>query len=238
MFSEQAFDKSGNAVNIQDFDLIGLYFSGHWCPPCQDFTPKLVEAYNTWKQQDESIEIIFISCDSDEGSSVEYYAGMPWARVPFNKEVFTALEQQFKLPGVPHLVIFDRGCNKIISDHGYGEVHDDTDARWGSNSIHKWNPLSKKNVAEEKKRVAELKMSGAVREFKLARTNTPLDLYQGFTEATWVNVEAQIDLAKEAFLTDPWVTAKVEQGSMDGSGHGYKTRKQEDRDCGHRVIEK
>ena len=27
-------------------EVIGLYFSAHWCPPCRGFTPKLVEFFS------------------------------------------------------------------------------------------------------------------------------------------------------------------------------------------------
>jgi len=144
MFNQQAVDKSGNAVNIQDYDLVCLYFSAHWCPPCRAFTPKLAETYNTWKQQGESIEIIFVSSDQDEGSQMEYYAGMPWARVPFNEQAISALKQQFSLSGIPYLVILDRGCNQIISTNGWGEVRNQ-----GPAAINNWKPVSKQPVAAE-----------------------------------------------------------------------------------------
>ena len=31
---------------------IGIYFSAHWCPPCQAFTPKLVDFHNEMIRQD------------------------------------------------------------------------------------------------------------------------------------------------------------------------------------------
>ena len=30
------------AADLDDCDVIGLYFSAHWCPPCKAFTPQLV----------------------------------------------------------------------------------------------------------------------------------------------------------------------------------------------------
>jgi len=138
MFSHQAVNKSGHNVNVQDFDLVGLYFSAHWCPPCRGFTPKLAEAYNTWKSQDNSIEIIFVSHDQDEGSQMNYYAMMPWARVPYNQQVLQQTQQQFQVSGIPCLVIMDRGCNKIITKNGWQEV-----GQQGPAAINNWKPQNK-----------------------------------------------------------------------------------------------
>jgi thiol-disulfide isomerase/thioredoxin len=45
-------------------NLIGLYFSASWCPPCKTFTPLLTEFYNTAKKTcPDEFEIIFVSSD-------------------------------------------------------------------------------------------------------------------------------------------------------------------------------
>jgi thiol-disulfide isomerase/thioredoxin len=42
---------------------VGVYFSASWCPPCQRFTPKLVEAY-TDSLKGKNLEIVFVSAGS------------------------------------------------------------------------------------------------------------------------------------------------------------------------------
>jgi thiol-disulfide isomerase/thioredoxin len=39
---------------------VGVYFSASWCPPCQRFTPKLVDAY-TSNLKGKNLEIVFVS---------------------------------------------------------------------------------------------------------------------------------------------------------------------------------
>lgn len=45
-----------------------LYFSAHWCPPCRTFIPKLTEAYDKIKENDDALEVVFISSDRDQAS--------------------------------------------------------------------------------------------------------------------------------------------------------------------------
>ena len=42
---------------------VGVYYSASWCPPCQRFTPKLVEAYSA-VLKDKNLEIVFVSAGS------------------------------------------------------------------------------------------------------------------------------------------------------------------------------
>lgn len=74
--------------------VIGLYFSASWCPPCQNFTPKLVETLKLLKERKqkegeggeneegeegeggEEVDIIFISNDKDENQFNEYFKKM------------------------------------------------------------------------------------------------------------------------------------------------------------------
>ena len=41
-------------------EVIGLYFSAHWCPPCRGFTPQLGKFYDQIKDA-KNFEIIFVS---------------------------------------------------------------------------------------------------------------------------------------------------------------------------------
>ena len=45
--------------------LIALYFSASWCPPCQRFTPVLIDFYNAAKASSKTLEleIVFVSSD-------------------------------------------------------------------------------------------------------------------------------------------------------------------------------
>uniref|UniRef100_A0A1J3IYZ3 protein-disulfide reductase n=1 Tax=Noccaea caerulescens TaxID=107243 RepID=A0A1J3IYZ3_NOCCA len=88
-------------------DLVGknilLYFSGHWCPPCRAFTPKLVEVYKQIKERDAAFELIFISSDRDQESFDEYYSQMPWLALPFGDPRKPSLARTFKVGGIPML---------------------------------------------------------------------------------------------------------------------------------------
>lgn len=61
--------KDGAKIPVSD--LVGknvlLYFSAHWCPPCRAFLPKLIEAYDKIKADDDALEVVFISSDRDQG---------------------------------------------------------------------------------------------------------------------------------------------------------------------------
>jgi len=69
--------------------VLGLYFSAHWCPPCRDFTPILIEFYNRFKKSETaySLDIVFISSDIDEESFLEYLKQMPWPAIPYNDKL-------------------------------------------------------------------------------------------------------------------------------------------------------
>ena len=49
------------------YQVVGVFFSGHWCPPSRQFTPMLARAYTAMRAAGKSIEIVFISCDHDQG---------------------------------------------------------------------------------------------------------------------------------------------------------------------------
>jgi nucleoredoxin len=38
-------DSTTPLATLSEKEVVGLYFSAHWCPPCRGFTPKLADAY-------------------------------------------------------------------------------------------------------------------------------------------------------------------------------------------------
>jgi len=84
---------------------IGLYFSAHWCPPCRKFTPELVEFYKKYKEEKE-FEIIFLSCDKDHDSFLEYFKEMPWLALPFDDPRKALIISQYDFDGsIPTLLL-------------------------------------------------------------------------------------------------------------------------------------
>jgi len=102
--------KGGVEVNTQEAiagcDLIGIYFSAHWCPPCRAFTPKFADVYKELAEKGKKFQCIFVSSDRDETQFNDYFADMPWLALPFNeREKKGQLGEKFGIRGIPTLLI-------------------------------------------------------------------------------------------------------------------------------------
>lgn len=103
-----------SSLNFEKDEVIGLYFSAHWCPPCRGFTPKLVEFYKNVNKSAPKLKIIFVSSDRDQSSFDEYYGEMPWMALPFSERSRKdKLSGKCKVSGIPTLVLFDSEGNKL-----------------------------------------------------------------------------------------------------------------------------
>ena len=60
----------------------------------------------------------------------------------------------------------------------------------------------------------------------------------GFTEALWVDVEANMESAMNAIDKSEYAFVGIEEGSMDGATHCYNTRKHDSRVSGVRLVAK
>nr|AHL29285.1 nucleoredoxin [Triticum aestivum] len=112
---------SGEQVKISSIegDTVAIYFSASWCPPCQRFTPKLIEAYKELTSHGKSFEVIFVSGDQDEEAFNAYFAKMPWLAVPFSdSEGRKSLDERFEVNGIPHLVFLDAKTGEVLTDEG------------------------------------------------------------------------------------------------------------------------
>ena len=106
-------------MNVSDLEgkTVALYFSAHWCPPCQNFTPRLVSVYDELKQQHADFEVVFISSDEDQTSFENYFKEMPWLAVPYaDRKAKKFLNDWFKVEGIPTLIILDGQGKTICND--------------------------------------------------------------------------------------------------------------------------
>ena len=85
--------------------LIGIYFSAHWCPPCRQFTPVLIETYNDVNKDGKVFEVFFLSSDHDQAQFDGYYGIMPWIAVPWGDQRKADLSKQFGVTGIPKFIV-------------------------------------------------------------------------------------------------------------------------------------
>lgn len=110
--------QGGATVEKSAFDgkFIGIYFSAHWCPPCRQFTPKLVDFYKRRKEMGhDDFEIIFASSDKDQAQFNEYFGEMPWLAIPHGDSRKEALSNRFEVEGIPFFVILDPERNVVTT---------------------------------------------------------------------------------------------------------------------------
>ena len=99
--------------------LILFYFSAHWCGPCRQFTPKLVEYYKRVVEAHPEVELVFYSFDHS-ASEMEGYmreTGMPWLAIDYNKRQDKQSLTQTAGKGIPALFLVER-TGRLLSNAG------------------------------------------------------------------------------------------------------------------------
>eukprot|EP00562_Extubocellulus_spinifer_P022728 CAMPEP_0178627940 /NCGR_PEP_ID=MMETSP0698-20121128/9168_1 /TAXON_ID=265572 /ORGANISM="Extubocellulus spinifer, Strain CCMP396" /LENGTH=221 /DNA_ID=CAMNT_0020267181 /DNA_START=49 /DNA_END=714 /DNA_ORIENTATION=- len=110
---------------LETADVVLLYFSASWCPPCRAFTPLLVDFFEKNNEEKNGVQVVFVSSDSDLQSFEGYYKKMPWLSLPFDDEgskIKNKLSQLFHIRGIPSLVVIDARTGKYITDNARTEV--------------------------------------------------------------------------------------------------------------------
>lgn len=121
LFGSVLINVKGQKVEVSSLskaEIIGIYFSAHWCPPCRAFTPKLVKAYNELKKKGESFEIVFVSADRSEAEMERYMKeeSMPWLAVPYSSPKRHELVGRYAVLGIPTLIILDKNLKVVERD--------------------------------------------------------------------------------------------------------------------------
>jgi len=146
-FTNAAGDKlDGSAIAGKT---LALYFSAHWCPPCQAFTPKLADIYKkVMESKSSEFELIFVSSDRDEGAFTDYLKGMPWLALPYElRDSKEALSTKFGVSGIPSLVVVGPD-GKVINANARGLIESNPEGfPWHPPTVNDLNETSHLNEA-------------------------------------------------------------------------------------------
>jgi thiol-disulfide isomerase/thioredoxin len=94
-----------------------FYYTASWCPPCQKFTPTLVDFYN--QNKNERFELVLITSDRDEDAMEEYARSkdMPWPQLKLKKAQDFKKKFQHGVSGIPSVIVCDLEGN-IVTTQG------------------------------------------------------------------------------------------------------------------------
>ncbi|XP_047741160.1 nucleoredoxin [Hyalella azteca] len=113
----------GSKAVYEDFKagFKALYFSAQWCPPCRAFTPQLVEAYTSIKENGHRFEVFFVSADRSAESYQQQQTAMPWPSVAWAcRQQRQELAAALQVGGIPSLVLL--GPDDTVLTHN-GRAH-------------------------------------------------------------------------------------------------------------------
>ena len=126
--------KKADALNN---DIIGIYFSAHWCGPCRAFTPNLGKFYENVNKEKKQVEIIYCPSDQTLQEFNEYYQTMPWLAIPFESDSKDAIADGLGISSIPTLIIFDKNGN-VLDNDGRGTIEKE-----GVKAINTWKEKQK-----------------------------------------------------------------------------------------------
>lgn len=112
-------------IDYSNRSLIALYFSAHWCPPCRQFTPILIETYKELKRQGRHFEVVFCSMDREMKEYEDYSRSMPWLRLEFQDPRGRELSNLFSVWSIPSLIIVDAETGTVVSTGGRSAIPGD-----------------------------------------------------------------------------------------------------------------
>jgi thiol-disulfide isomerase/thioredoxin len=94
-----------------------FYYTASWCPPCQAFTPSLVNFYN--KHKNDKFELVLITSDGDAADMEGYAADkkMPWPQLKHSKAKSFKGKFDHGVRGIPAVIVCDLE-GKIVSRDG------------------------------------------------------------------------------------------------------------------------
>ncbi|CAB9526538.1 Probable nucleoredoxin 1 [Seminavis robusta] len=129
---------------LQDKDLVALYFSAKWCPPCRQFSPILKEFYKSCAEKSK-LEIVYVSSDKSIPEFQEYYGTMPWLSLAEGvagadtANIKNVLAKRMQIKGIPTLIVLDVKTGKFVTSGARDDVTGASgNAEQGTAVIEQW----------------------------------------------------------------------------------------------------
>ncbi|KAL3897456.1 MAG: hypothetical protein SGARI_006914 [Bacillariaceae sp.] len=136
---------------LKDKDLVALYFSASWCPPCKTFSPLFREFYNV-AAKEKGLEVVYISSDKDVESFKEYYGKMPWLAIPSEEgtaKIKNELATTLGIQGIPTVVVLDAKTGEFITAEARNQIEDaGGDETKAKMAINAWKKMPRKPLSE------------------------------------------------------------------------------------------
>merc|ERR1712062_114644 len=131
---------------LAEKSIVCLYFSAHWCPPCQGFTPVLKDFYEEVKEQD--VEIIFISSDEDSDAMISYMKEShgDWYALEHKSKLKKKMDKKYDVEGIPTMVVL-RADGTLITKEGRGNVQSK-----GPMAVEEWKKQTSNGVTDKPKK--------------------------------------------------------------------------------------
>ena len=102
-------------TELNNYEIIGLYFSSKACKYCTEFTPILKEVYPYL--QESNIEIVFVSSDKTEELFDENYSTYPWYALPYaHRDLKQQLVSHFNFKTIPQLIFVNKNGEIVERD--------------------------------------------------------------------------------------------------------------------------
>lgn len=92
-----------------------FYYTASWCPPCQRYTPTLVNFYNEHRPKLDTFEIVLLTSDRDKDAMLGYARDkeMPWPHVDFSRAPKIKQELEHGVRGIPSVIVCDLEGNIV-----------------------------------------------------------------------------------------------------------------------------
>ena len=150
------------ATALANKKYIALYFSAHWCGPCRAFTPELVKFRDNCAKKNLPFEVVFVSSDHNKDEMKKYMTGekMKWLAIPYASPLREKVKSQFKVGGIPTLVLLD-GKGNVVSDNARWDV-----ALLGNDAYKRWQSPNYKPLTYE-----DAKKGSVKKDAKKSNTN-------------------------------------------------------------------
>lgn len=93
---------------LDNLDIVLLFASASWCPPCRQFFPTLVEFYNQVNHNQKRLEIVWLSRDRSQEDFDSIRKQIPWVAVPYDPDKIAAILERYDIDVIPKLYLINR----------------------------------------------------------------------------------------------------------------------------------